>query len=230
MGLAFKPTAARSCIWTASSTGMAKTRNTQCQKRDLALECALLCVHGPLHLGRSRTDHSPELDDPSSTHHPSQLLDRPHIVRQPDTGRFVCWLRISSRAGRPQSLLVLTADSILGPYAIVRPGLRPFGMDTGDFDLVVDPEDGKGYCYFERVHRELICADLTSDLTDVTGYYSTGRATQPADLAEVVVSDLHVVRPGHFRSITSAMASWRLGRGERGRQVAARHHLQRLQP
>ena len=115
----------------------------------------------------------PELDDPSSPLHPSQLLDRPHIVRQPDIGRFVCWLRISSRAGRPQSLLVLTADSILGPYAIVRPGLRPFGMDTGDFDLVVDPEDGKGYCYFERVHRELICADLTSDLTDVTGYYST---------------------------------------------------------
>ena len=67
MGLAFKPTAARSCIWTA--------------------------------------------------------------------GRFVCWLRISSRAGRPQYLLVLTADSILGPYAIVRPGLRPFGMDTGDLIL-----------------------------------------------------------------------------------------------
>ena len=27
-------------------------------------------------------------------------------------------------------------------------------------DLVVDPHDGKGYYYFERVHSELICADL----------------------------------------------------------------------
>ena len=46
-------------------------------------------------------------------------------------------------------------------------------MNAGDFDLVVDPTDGKGYYYFERVHSELICADLTEDYTDVTGYYST---------------------------------------------------------
>lgn len=46
-------------------------------------------------------------------------------------------------------------------------------MYAGDFDLVVDPTDGKGYYYFERVHSELICADLSADFTDVTGYYST---------------------------------------------------------
>jgi hypothetical protein len=46
-------------------------------------------------------------------------------------------------------------------------------MSGGDFDLVVDPHDGKAYSYFERVHSELICADLTADGTDVTGYYST---------------------------------------------------------
>jgi hypothetical protein len=80
---------------------------------------------------------SPELGDTGSPLHPAQLLDRPHIVRQPDSGRFVCWLRVSSRAGRPQALLVLVADSILGPYTKVRLGLRPFGMDAGDFDLVV---------------------------------------------------------------------------------------------
>ena len=33
--------------------------------------------------------------------------------------------------------------------------------------------DGKAYYYFERVHSETICADLTDDYTDVTGYYST---------------------------------------------------------
>lgn len=45
-------------------------------------------------------------------------------------------------------------------------------MNAGDFDLAVAP-DGKAYYYFERVHTELICADLTDDYTDVTGYYST---------------------------------------------------------
>jgi hypothetical protein len=68
---------------------------------------------------------------------------------------------------------VLVADHLLGPYTLARTGLRPLGMNAGDFDLVIDPTDGKGHYYFERVHSELICADLTDDLTDVTGYYST---------------------------------------------------------
>jgi hypothetical protein len=41
---------------------------------------------------------------------------------------------------------------------------------TSIFD---QPDDLKAYTYFERVHSELICADLTGDYTDVTGYYST---------------------------------------------------------
>ena len=72
-----------------------------------------------------------------------------------------------------QRSTVLVADNILGPYRMVKRDLKPLGMNAGDFDLVVDPTDGKGYYYFERVHSELICADLTEDYTDVTGYYST---------------------------------------------------------
>jgi len=68
---------------------------------------------------------------------------------------------------------VLTADTITGPYSLVQTDLRPLGMSAGDFDLVVSPTDGKGYQYFERVHSELICADLTDDYTGVSGYYST---------------------------------------------------------
>ena len=115
----------------------------------------------------------PDLDDPASPLHPRQLLDRPHVVVNAETGKYVCWLRVSTRAGRPQRLVVLIADRLLGPYELVQPGVRPLGMDAGDFDIVVDPGDGKAYCYFERVHRELICADLDADYTGFTGYYST---------------------------------------------------------
>lgn len=71
-----------------------------------------------------------------------------------------------------QTETVLTADEFLGPYMKVREGLKPLNMSAGDFDLAVAP-DGKAYYYFERVHSETICADLTADYTDVTGYYST---------------------------------------------------------
>jgi hypothetical protein len=35
------------------------------------------------------------------------------------------------------------------------------------------PDDGKAYMYFERVHSEMICADLNDEYTEFAGYYST---------------------------------------------------------
>ncbi|MFE2424367.1 hypothetical protein [Streptomyces hokutonensis] len=37
--------------------------------------------------------------------------------------------------GNTQESTVLVADDFLGPYRVVRTGLRPFGMNAGDFDL-----------------------------------------------------------------------------------------------
>lgn len=113
----------------------------------------------------------PETDNQESSLHPAAMMDRPHIIYNEVTGKFVCWLKIMQKDGQ-QTETVLTADHILGPYMKVREGLKPLNMSAGDFDLVVAP-DGKAYYYFERVHSETICADLTPDYTDVTGYYST---------------------------------------------------------
>lgn len=113
----------------------------------------------------------PDLDHPESSLHPSAMLDRPHIIYNETTGKYVCWMKIMQKDGT-QTETVMTADQILGPYEMVREGLRPLNMSAGDFDLVVAP-DGKAYYYFERVHSETICADLTADYTDVTRHYST---------------------------------------------------------
>lgn len=113
----------------------------------------------------------PEPDKPGSPLHPASLMDRPHIIFNRETKKYVCWLKIMHNDGT-QTETVLTADKFLGPYTQVRTGLRPLNMSAGDFDLAVAP-DGKAYYYFERVHSETICADLTADYTDVTGFYST---------------------------------------------------------
>ncbi len=113
----------------------------------------------------------PETEDENSSLHPSACMDRPHIIYNKQTKKYVCWLKIQNR-DRTQTCTILTADSILGPYTKVRDRYRPLGMDAGDFDLTVAP-DGKAYYYFERVHSENICADLTDDYTAVTGYYTT---------------------------------------------------------
>lgn len=113
----------------------------------------------------------PEPEDEGSPLHPGACMDRPHILYNRQTKKYVCWLKIMNRDGS-QASTVLTADHLLGPYTKVRQGLRPLDMSAGDFDLAA-AEDGKGYYYFERVHSETICADLTADYTGVTGYYST---------------------------------------------------------
>ncbi len=113
----------------------------------------------------------PEPENSESSLHPNSYMDRPHIIYNAATQKYVCWIKIMNKDGS-QTETVLTADHILGPYTKVREGLRPLNMSAGDFDLVVAP-DGKAYYYFERVHSETVCADLTPDYTDVTGYYST---------------------------------------------------------
>lgn len=113
----------------------------------------------------------PEPENRESSLHPSSMMDRPHIIYNNRTKKFVAWLKIMHKDGT-QTETVMIADTFLGPYTKVREELRPLGMNAGDFDLAVAP-DGKAYYYFERVHSETICADLTEDYTDVTGYYST---------------------------------------------------------
>ena len=113
----------------------------------------------------------PEPDVPGSPLHPASCMDRPHIIYNERTKKYVCWVKVMCPDGTQRST-VLTADHILGPYKKVREGILPLGMSAGDFDLAV-AGDGKAYYYFERVHSETICADLTEDYTDLTGYYST---------------------------------------------------------
>ncbi len=145
-----------------------------------------------------------EPDKPGSPLHPNSCMDRPHILYNDRTKKYVCWLKIMS-AKHGQGETVLTADSLKGPWTIVRTGLKPCGMSGGDFDLV-KAGDGKAYYYFERVHSELICADLTDDYTNVTGYYSThAPRIAPPYVRE---APAHFLRGGKHYLVTSGTTGY----------------------
>lgn len=113
----------------------------------------------------------PQPEDLSSPLHPTYCMDRPHILYNPATGKYVAWLKIM--AGEvSQFMSVLTADSFTGPYTFVNKICKPLDMDTGDFCLHRDEKTGKAYIWYERPHFQLICATLNDDYTDVTGEYS----------------------------------------------------------
>ena len=146
----------------------------------------------------------PDEENEASPLHPTSMMDRPHILFNQRTGKYVCWLKIMQKNGE-QTETVLTADSLLGPYTIVRQGLHPLGMNAGDFDLAAAP-DGKGYYFFERVHSETVIADLTDDYTDVTGFYSTHFPhTQPPFVREATA---HFIRRGKHYLVTSGTTGY----------------------
>ena len=143
-------------------------------------------------------------DDPESSLHPTSQMDRPHIVRCERTGKYVCWVKIMGRDGA-QSMTILQADRLLGPYEVVVERMQPLGMSSGDFDLAVGA-DGRAYIYFERVHCALVCADLTPDYLGVTGAYSTHFAgTHPPLTRE---APAHFERGGKHYLITSGTTGY----------------------
>lgn len=144
----------------------------------------------------------PEPENPASSLHPSAQMDRPHIIYNEKTKKYVCWLKIM---GERQSVTVLTADRLLGPYKKVREGMLPCGFSAGDFDLAV-AEDQKAYYYFEKVHTETICADLTEDYTDVTGNYTSHFPhPHPPYVREATA---HFLRKGKHYLITSGTTGY----------------------
>lgn len=120
-------------------------------------------------------------DDKSHPLHHSKMCDRPHILYNKTTKKYVMWIKVMGEEGfdsedktgaMRQFMCIAVSDTITGDFEFVKK-VYPLGMFSGDFDLYADPSDGKAYIIFERVHSEMVIADLTDDYTDVTGYYST---------------------------------------------------------
>lgn len=119
----------------------------------------------------------PVSDDLKNPMHPKRIMDRPHIIYNKRTKKFVMWVKFAGTdddfdAWQIQYMGIAVSDDITKPFEMIKI-IRPLGMETGDFDLWVDERDGKGYFIADRVHTEVVVADLTDDYMDVTGYYSS---------------------------------------------------------
>ncbi len=104
----------------------------------------------------------PETEDETSSLYFNTFLDRPHILYNEKTKKYVMWIKVMT--GKPETLdyaVILTADSIKGPYKIVRDHYNPNGFGFGDFEIVKDGNDA--YVIYERPHSELVISPLTDD-------------------------------------------------------------------
>ncbi|MBQ8520665.1 MAG: family 43 glycosylhydrolase [Bacteroides sp.] len=145
----------------------------------------------------------PDSVNPLSPIHYSQKLERPHIIYNEKTGKYVCWAKSQDTAGY---FVILTADDFRGPYTFVR-NLRPQGYGVGDFDVYVDPDTQKAYVWFERPHWEMICSDLTDDYTDVVpdSYTTHWSGMRPPVTRE---APAHFIKDGKFYMYTSGTTGY----------------------
>lgn len=144
----------------------------------------------------------PDESDPSSILHPSRKLDRPHIIKNERTGKYVCWLKYCDT----NHFAILTADRLLGPYTIQVDFLKPFGRESGDFDLAADKATGKAYLYFEADHTDVLAVELTEDYLDVTDHSTViYEGLRPPYMREGVT---HFERNGKHYIVTSGMTGY----------------------
>lgn len=111
----------------------------------------------------------PRPEEKTSPLHPASMMDRPHIVYNANTQKYVAWLKIM---GEPSAFAVLQADDILGPYDMVNPRVNPCGLQVGDFDIQVDPETRKAYLFSECPHTFVYSVELNGAYTDAAGEYT----------------------------------------------------------
>jgi hypothetical protein len=147
----------------------------------------------------------PEEEDTASPIHPTSMMDRPHILFNDKTGRYVCWLKIMGH-NNIQTVTIYTANNFLGPYTLAKTGYRPYGMSAGDFYLSKDTVTGKAYYYFDKVHTCIVSAELSDDYLSVSDNYSVHYERDfPPHAREAPV---HFIRNGKHYLVTSGITGY----------------------
>lgn len=146
----------------------------------------------------------PNIDDPNSTLNPKSCMDRPHIIYNVKSKKFVCWVKIMEKDGT-QDATVLISDRLIGPYVIVREHFRPFNMNFGDFDIFAD-EANNGFIVFARAHDCVISAQLDSTFTDVIEPYTVQFSQPHPPYARE--APVHFFRKGEHYLITSGTTGY----------------------
>lgn len=107
--------------------------------------------------------------DKNNPFHPANIMDRPHILFNKKTNRYVLWAKTARRDFSNAAFSVCIGKD-LHSFEFVRE-IVPSPHHAGDFDLF--EADGKAYIVYENPHSETICRELTEDYANLTDNYAS---------------------------------------------------------
>ncbi len=107
-----------------------------------------------------------EQEDKAHPFYPANIMDRPHILYNGETKKFVLWAKCSRLADFGDCFFgVCVSEDIHGPFRYVGANeCTPY--HCGDFDLF--ELEGKVYVIYENPHTQMICQTLSRDYTRLT--------------------------------------------------------------
>jgi hypothetical protein len=87
-----------------------------------------------------------EPDNPASDLHPSKVLERPKVIRNPRTGKYVLFAHVDTADYETARIGIAISDSPTGPYQYLG-SIQPNGNDSRDMTVFQD-DDGSAYIFF----------------------------------------------------------------------------------
>ncbi|MGA2173393.1 MAG: glycoside hydrolase family 43 protein [Verrucomicrobiota bacterium] len=130
----------------------------------------------------------------------STFIERPKVIFNPRTKKFVMWMHLEQRGYRFASAGIAVADRPAGPFTFLN-ALRPNGNQSRDMNLYLD-DDGKAYdIYAARDNYDLRICQLSDDFLSAT-------------TNDVIIAPDHREAPALFKYraryylITSACTGW----------------------
>ncbi|EPQ28064.1 uncharacterized protein PFL1_04391 [Pseudozyma flocculosa PF-1] len=131
---------------------------------------------------------------------PFQVGERPKIIKNASTGKYVLWFHADSSNYSKAQVGVCTASAVAGPYDCSSV-FSPLGLESRDMNVYVD-DDKTGYLIFAtNDNQETAVATMTPDYTGLVKRV----ATIPGRLEGFGVFK----RGGQYNMILSGQSGWR---------------------
>jgi Glycosyl hydrolases family 43/PA14 domain len=132
---------------------------------------------------------------------PSGVLERPKVLYNAATGKYVMWMHVDNAKYTKARIGVAVSDSPIGPF-VYQGSFRPLGMDSRDMTVFQD-DDGTTYAIFATDQNQQIrIAQMTPDYLGLTG-----ESVQPFTTSDQREAPEMFKSDGKYYLITSG-ATW----------------------
>ncbi|KZV19211.1 hypothetical protein F511_09952 [Dorcoceras hygrometricum] len=142
-------------------------------------------------------------DEINETHdlHKSKVLERPKVLYNDETGKYVMWMHIDDVNYTKASVGVAVSDHPTGPFSYLY-SIRPHGFDSRDMTIFKD-DDGVAYLiYSSDDNSELHVGPLNKEYLDVTPVMRRILVGQHREAPALFKHD------GTYYMITSGCTGW----------------------